>query len=171
MAELKFALRSLGKTPAFFSIAILTLALGIGANSAIFSVIDAVLLRPLPFPKAGELVAVWSKVVNESERETDSYPDYVDLRDQSQTLDSMTAYTQAATVLGTGTDSHEMSGVAITSDVFRVLGVQPFLGRAFTRAQDTADSRVIVLTYTAWQRYFNSDRNIIGRQVLLSLRP
>ena len=171
ISDFKYALRMLLKTPAFTAIAVLTLALGIGANSAIFSVIDAVLLRPLPFPKPHELVSVWSKVTNESERETDSYPDYADLRDQSQTLDSLTAYTQAATVLGTGNDTHEMSGVAITSDVFRVLGVQPFLGRVFTREEDTSDSRVVVLTYAAWQRYFNSDRNIIGRQVLLSLRP
>lgn len=170
MLDLKFALRSLFKTPAFTAIAILTLALGIGANSAIFSVIDAVLLRPLPFPKPHELVAVWSKVTNESERETESFPDYADLRDQSQTLDSLTAYTPAAGVLGAGSDSHPIEGVAITSEVFRVLGVQPFLGRAFTRDEDNSDSRVVILTYAAWQRYFNSDRNVVGRQVLLSLR-
>jgi putative ABC transport system permease protein len=170
ISDLKLALRLLAKTPGFTFIAVLTLALGIGANSAIFSVIDAVLLRPLPFPKPNELVAVWSKVTNESERETDSYLDYADLRDQSQTLDSLTAYTPAATVLGTGTDSHEMTGAAITSDVFRVLRVQPFLGRAFTREEDNSDSRVVVLSYDAWKRYFNADPGVIGRQVLLSLR-
>src|SRR5881275_1820756 len=143
MGDLRFAFRMLAKAPGFAIIAMLTLALGIGANSAIFSVIDAVLLRPLPFPKPDELISVWSKVTTESDRETDSYPDFVDLRDQSQTLDSLTAYTQAATILGTGNDTHEMSGVAITSDVFRVAGVQPFLGRAFTRDEETSDSRVV----------------------------
>jgi putative ABC transport system permease protein len=171
IADFKFALRTLAKTPGFAAIAVLTLALGIGANSAIFSVIDTVLLRPLPFPKPQELVAVWSKVANESERETESFPDYADLRDQSQTLEGLTAYTAASTVLGNGDQSRELRGLAITSDVFRVLGVQPFLGRGFTRAEDSPDARVVVLSYELWKRDFNSDRNIIGRQVFFSLRP
>ena len=82
LTDLKYALRMLIKTPGFALVAVLTLALGIGANSAIFSVIDTVLLRPLPFPKPKELVAVWSKVAKEAERETGSFPDYADLRDQ-----------------------------------------------------------------------------------------
>src|SRR5204862_3741638 len=87
LSDLKYALRMLVKAPAFTFIAILTLMLGIGANSAIFSVIDAVLLRPLPFPKPNELVAVWSQVARDkSEKETESVPNYVDLRDQSKTL-------------------------------------------------------------------------------------
>jgi putative ABC transport system permease protein len=171
LSDFKYALRMLAKSPGFTAIAALTLALGIGANSAIFSVIDAVLLRPLPFPTPGELVAVWSKVSGSSERESDSYPDYADFRDQGQTLDSLAAFAEAGSILGNGTESHELHGLAITSDVFRVFGLQPFLGRAYTRAEDTPDSAVVVLSYDAWQRYFNGDRNIIGRQILLSLRP
>jgi putative ABC transport system permease protein len=171
ISDLKYAFRTLTKTPGFAAIAILTLALGIGANSAIFSVIDSVLLRPLPFAKPNQLVAVWSKVVNESEKETGSFPDYVDLRDQSQNLDSMFAYTRAAAVFGKGAESHQVEGLAVTSDIFRVLGVQPFLGRTFTRDEERADSFVVVLTYEAWRRYFNADPNIIGREVLMSLRP
>ena len=92
IADLKFALRQLVKAPTFALIATLTLALGIGANSAIFSVIDSVLLRPLPFPNPNQLVAVWSQMVREnSEKETESVPDYVDLRDQSQTLLALAA--------------------------------------------------------------------------------
>jgi putative ABC transport system permease protein len=161
----------LAKTPGFAIIAILTLALGIGANSAIFSVIDTVLLRPLPFPKPQQLIAVWSKVEHEADRETGSFPDYADLRDQSQTLDSLTCYTEASTILGTGAESRPLRGVAITSDIFRVAGVRPMLGRGFTRAEDNEASHVIVLTYQAWKNYFNRDAGVIGRDVMLSLRP
>jgi putative ABC transport system permease protein len=98
-------------------------------------------------------------------------PDYVDLRDQSQTVEAMFAYTLASTVLGTGNEAHEMEGVASTSDIFRTLGVAPLLGRTFTRDEEKADSFVVVLTHETWQRYFNSDPNIIGRRILFSLRP
>ena len=171
LTDFRYALRMLAKAPAFTAIAILTLALGIGANSAIFSVIDTVLLRPLPFAKPNQLTAVWSKVTAESDKETGSFPDYADIRDQSQTLDAMFAYTRASTVLGTGNESSALQGLAVTSDIFRALAVRPFLGRTFTRDEEKADSYVVVLAYEAWKRYFNSDRNIIGRQILLSLRP
>ena len=171
IADFRFALRMLVKTPGFALIAVLTLALGIGANSAIFSVIDAVLLQPLPFPKPNELVAVWSKVQGDIGRETGSLPDYADIRDQSHTIASLFAYTRAGAVLGTGTDAHQLFGVAVTSDIFRVLGVPPLLGRAFTPEEDKTNAHVVVLTYKAWQRYFNRDPNVIGREVLLSLRP
>jgi len=171
LTDCRYALRMLAKAPAFTAIAILTLALGIGANSAIFSVIDTVLLRPLPFAKPNQLTAVWSKVTAESDKETGSFPDYADIRDQSQTLDALFAYTRASTVLGTGNESSALQGLAVTSDIFRALAVRPFLGRTFTRDEEKADSYVVVLTYEAWKRYFNSDRNIIGRQILLSLRP
>src|SRR5207248_11390346 len=102
---------------------------------------------------------------------TGSFPDYADIRDQSQTVDSLFAYTRASTILGTGNESRELEGLAVTSDIFRVLAVRPFLGRTFTRDEETADSRLVVLTYETLQREFNSDRNIIGREILLSLRP
>jgi len=171
MGDLRFAFRMLAKAPGFAIIAVLTLALGIGANSAIFSVIDAVLLRPLPFPKPNELIAVWSKVQGDTERETGSFPDYADIREQSQTVESLFAFTRAGTVLGTGSDAKELFGTAATSDIFRVLAIRPLLGRTFTGDEEKTDARVIVLTYEAWQRYFSRDPNIIGREVLCSLRP
>ena len=109
--------------------------------------------------------------MNESDKETGSFPDYADIRDQSQTIDSLFAYTRAAGVLGTGDQSREIEGLAATSDIFRVLGVHPFLGREFKREEENTDSLLVVLSYEIWQRDFNSDRNIIGKQVLLSLRP
>jgi putative ABC transport system permease protein len=169
--DFKYALRMLVKTPVFTVVAVLTLALGIGANSAIFSVIDAVMLRPLSFPRPQELIAVWSKVRNESERETGSYPDYADLRDQSRTVAAMFAYTRASTIIGTGDQSRQVEGLAVTSDIFRTLGIAPALGRGFTREEDNPAARVIVLTHEAWQRYCNAEPQIIGRQIMCSLRP
>jgi len=170
-ADLKYALRMLMKAPGFTAIAILTLALGIGANSAIFSVIDAVLLRPLAFPKPNELVAVWSQVAREkSEKETESVPNYVDLRDQSKTLQSLAAFTRAGAVLNGTEDSRQLYGVAITSDIFPTLGVAPARGRPYTRDDDNIDARVVVLTDYAWKAYFNRDPNIIGKQISLSWR-
>jgi putative ABC transport system permease protein len=162
----------LAKSPAFTTIAILTLALGIGANSAIFSVVDAVLLRPLPFAKPNELVAVWSRVSHYGgEKETDSVPNYVDLRDQSQTLHSLTAFTRASGVLTGTEESREIAGLAVTSDIFHVLGISPMLGRSFTRAEDNPDARVVIFTHEAWKNLFNGDPKIVGQQVNISWRP
>ena len=170
--DLKYGLRMLVKTPGFTFIAILTLALGIGANSAIFSVIDAVLLHPLPFPKPNRLVAVWSRDANDklAKKYTESVPDYVDLRDQSQTLSALAAFTRAGAVLNGTEEARQLYGVAITSDIFSVLGVPPARGRVFTREDDNADARVVVLTDYAWKTYFNSDPDIVGKQISLSWR-
>src|SRR5437870_3307467 len=152
MSDLRYALRMLLKAPAFTIIAILTLTLGIGANSAIFSVVDAVLLRPLPFPKPNELVAVWSQMALEnSEKETESIPDYVDLRDQSQTLSALAAFTRAGAVLNGAEEARQLYGLAVTSDIFSVLGVSPARGRVYTREDDNAEARVVVLTDYAWK--------------------
>ena len=159
------------KAPGFTAIAILTLALGIGANSAIFSVIDAVLLHPLPFPKPNQLVAVWSRVANDNlEKQTESIPDYVDLRDQSQSLSALAAFTRTGAVLNGTEESRQMYGVAITSDIFPVLGVPPARGRVYTREDDNVDAQVVVLTDYAWKTYFNRDPEIVGKQVSLSWR-
>ncbi|HWY50425.1 MAG TPA: ABC transporter permease [Chthoniobacterales bacterium] len=169
--DLKYALRMLVKAPGFTIIAILTLALGIGANSAIFSVIDAVLLHPLPFPRPDQVVAVWSRVAhNKLEKETESIPDYVDLRDQSQTLSALAAFTRAGAVLNGTEEARQLYGVATTSDIFSVLGVAPARGRVYTREDDNVDARVVVLTDYAWKTYFNRDPEIVGKQVSLSWR-
>jgi putative ABC transport system permease protein len=171
IADLKFALRMLAKSPGFTMIAVLTLALGIGANTAIFSVIDAVLLHPLSFPKPNELVAVWSYVARDnSEKETESIPDYIDLRDQSETLQGLAAFTRTGAVLNRSEESQQLYGVAITSDIFPVLAISPARGRPYTREDDNVDARVVVLTNYAWRTFFNSDPDIVGKQISLSWR-
>ena len=124
------------KSPSFSFIAIITLALGIGANSAIFSVIDTVLLRPLPFQKPNELAVLWSSTSEGTGRETHSFPDYEDFRAQAKSFTALSAYVQASTVLSTNGDPIELEGIAATSDIFPVLGVPPLLGRAYTPAED-----------------------------------
>ena len=175
ITDLKYALRMLIKAPGFAVIAILTLALGIGANSAIFSVIDTVLLRPLPFKNPDEIVMIWGRYANDTgpvRGNVHSYPDFVDLRDQSQSIASMAAYTRTAGTLSYAEDANYLEGLAITPGVFDVLGVQPLLGRGFTEedAKNEAD-RVVVLSYNLWRTAFGGDPKIVGQQVMLSSRP
>lgn len=172
LTDLKYALRMLVKTPMFAVIAIFTLALGIGANSAIFSVVDTVLLRPLPFKDPDHIVMVWARYVSDSEgRGVHSFPDYVDLRDQSQSFSGMAAYTRTAGTLSLTDDAQYLEGNAITPEIFDVLGVPPLLGRGFTQ-EDAKDQgeRVVVLTYPLWKRAFGGDPKIIGQQITLSAR-
>jgi len=175
LTDLKYAFRKLIKAPVFTVIAILTLALGIGANSAIFSVIDTVLLRPLPFKNPDEIVNIWGRYANDTgsvRGNVHSFADYVDLRDQSQTIAAMTAYTRTGATLTYGEDGKSLEGIAITPEVFDVLGVPPILGRAFTKEDAKNDAnRVVVLTYPFWKSTFAGDAKIIGQQITLSGRP
>jgi putative ABC transport system permease protein len=174
LTDLKYALRMLVKAPTFAIIAVLTLALGIGANSAIFSVIDTVLLRPLPFKNPDEIVVVWGRYANDSGNvrgNVHSFPDYADLRDQSQSFAALTAFTRTGGTLSLAEDAKALEGVAITPEVFDVLGVPPLIGRGFTQedANNEAD-RVVVLTHPLWKSAFAGDPNIIGQQVNISAR-
>ena len=170
--DLRYALRMLLKTPAFTVIAAVTLALGIGANSAIFSVVDTVLLRPLPFKNPGELVMIYGTSAQEPEsRQTVSFPNFYDWRDQSQSFTSMAAYTGAGTVLNSGGEAQEIEGVAVAGDIFTTLGVAPMLGRGFTPEETKVSGpRVVVLSHGLWQRAFASDKNIVGRDITMSGR-
>ncbi|MEY2563628.1 MAG: hypothetical protein QOH88_1821 [Verrucomicrobiota bacterium] len=174
LIDLKYAFRMLVKTPAFAIIAVLTLALGIGANTAIFSVVDTVLLRPLPFKDPDQIAMVWGRYANDSgsvRGNVHSFPDYVDLRDQSQSFSSMAAYTRTGGTLAQAEDAEALEGVAITPEIFDVLGVPPLLGRGFTQEDAKNDAnRVIVLNYPLWKRAFGGDPKIVGQQVMLSSR-
>jgi putative ABC transport system permease protein len=172
IADLKFALRQLVKSPTFTIIAALTLALGIGANSAIFSVVDMVLLRPLPFPNSEQLVMIWGTSARDpNAQETDSFPDFYDYREQSQSFSAMAAYSRAGTVLSGVGDAQELKGVAVNGDFFAVMGVAPMLGRGFTAEEaKLGQPSVVVLGHGLWKRAFGSDPNVIDRQVNLSGR-
>ena len=168
MTDLRYAFRQLIKSPGFTLVAVLTLALGIGANSAIFSVIDAVLLRSLPFPDPSRLTMIWATAPQHpgDDRQVHSYPDYLDLRAQNHTFAALAAYTSASTIWGTGEDSADVPGLAATSDIFAVLGTKPLLGRGFSRAdEEPGAARVVVISYRFWQRRFAGDPNVIGKEI------
>lgn len=174
MNDLRYAIRQLIKSPGFTIVAVITLALGIGANSAIFSVIDTVLLRSLPFPSPDRLAMVWAKSPQHpgEDRQVHSYPDYLDLRAQNRTFSALAAYTGASAIWGSGENAEDVPGVAATSDIFAVLATPPLLGRGFSPEDDKAEAaRVVVIGYSFWQRRFAGDPKIIGRQVTLAGKP
>jgi putative ABC transport system permease protein len=160
----------LWKKPGFTVVAILALALGIGANTAIFSVVNAVLLRPLPFADPDRLVIVWMDNRQLGLKEDiHSYPNFVDYRDQNKVFESLAAYRNASVNLtGTG-EPERVIGAASTASLFEVMRVAPVIGRAFTAEEDqTGHDSVIILGYGLWQRRFGADKNIIGQSVALS---
>ncbi|HEY2800685.1 MAG TPA: ABC transporter permease [Chthoniobacterales bacterium] len=179
MNDLKFALRQLRKSPGFTFIAVLTLALGIGANTAIFSVVNAVLLKPLPFPTPQQLLAVGSiNTHNGSPRDqlsSLSYPDYFDLRKQNRTLSSISVYTDETITFASTAGAQSVYGVKCSGDFFDTLGIKPILGRAFMRADEQAGGGPggykVILGYDFWQKHFGGDQKILGRQIELDRRP
>ncbi len=171
MTDLRYAIRQLIKSPGFTFVAVLTLALGIGANSAIFSVIDTVLLRSLPFPNPERLTMIWASAPQHpgDNRQVHSYPDYLDLRAQNHTFSAMAAFTGASSIWGSGENSEDVAGIAATSDIFEVLGTRPLLGRGFSREDEKPEAaRVVVIGYSFWQRHFAGDPNIIGKQATIA---
>jgi putative ABC transport system permease protein len=173
LSDLRHAFRMLLKAPGFTFVAVVTLALGIGANSAIFSVIEPMLLRPLPFPDANRIVAVWAKTGGMfGDRDVWSYPNYADERDQNRSFQALAAFTRTSAVLNQAETSQALEGVAISPQIFDVLGTKPLLGRSFTAEEDRpgAGAPVVVLTYPLWQRAFGGDRHIVGKQVSLTSR-
>jgi len=173
MQNFRYALRSLAKQPLFTAIVILTFALGIGANTAVFSVLNAVLLRPLPFHEPQNLVAVGEyDTRDKADPGTDinsiSYLDYVDFRDQNQVFEGAAVYTnQSIGTLTDGDQTMHVQGESVSASLFSLLGVQPMLGRTFLPKEDEPGNQVVILSYELWQRRFGADRGIIGRSVTL----
>jgi predicted permease len=166
--DVRYGLRMLAKSPGFAAVAILTLALGIGATTTIFSVVNAVLLQPLPFPEPNRLVsAVGIDARNNEHGRPLSYPDFVDLRKQNRTLESLAAYDSADfTLSGAGEPLH-VTGEMVSADMFTVLRATPALGRAFTSTDDQAGTRVAILSHSLWKSHFGADPNIAGKPIRL----
>jgi len=164
-AQLRQVLRRLGRAPFFTAVTLLTLAVGIGANTAIFSVLEGVLLKPLHCPHPEELVAVWLTAPGINFKEMNLSPStYFILREQSRTFQDIgVTMGYALNVTGSGVPEH-VSGLAVTDGVLPILGVTPLLGRLFTRADDSPGAAdTVVLTYGYWRSKFGGDRAVVGK--------
>ncbi len=168
--DARYAARTLLKNPTFTAVAVVALALGIGANSAIFSVVNSVLLRPLPFKDPERLVTVWEDRTRRGfPRDTPAAANYVDWRDQNQVFDAMAAIAdQSFNLTGAG-EPERISGKRVSASLFPLLGVEPLVGRAFPAEEDQpGGERVVMLSHGLWQRRFGSDRTIVGKQLTLN---
>src|SRR4051812_3301647 len=168
MDDLRFAFRQLWKNPGFAVVAVLTLALGIGANTAIFSVVNAVLLRPLPYPAPDRLVQLRSDWSGNPSAEINSAT-FAEIKAQSQSLERIAAYAGGdMTLTGAGSAERVMAG-AVTAEFFPLLGVQPSLGRNFIREEDTPNGpKAAMLGHGLWQSRFGGDANVLGRTITLN---
>jgi predicted permease len=172
--DLRYGLRVLLKSPGFTLVAVLTLALGIGANTAIFSVVNGVLLRPLPYPEADRLVYVGQQYPKDGLAGSGE-PKFLFWREQSRSFEALACYSNFGGAGGNLAGGHEaeyVSGLRVSEDFFRVLRVYPALGRAFTHDEDTpGGASVGILSDKLWRRSFGADKDLIGKTVMLNDNP
>jgi predicted permease len=169
--DLRLAVRALRRSPGFTAAAALTLALGIGATTAVFGIVDAVLLRPLPYPAPDRLVRLYQGDRHSgTTREGFSTPDFLDLRERSRTLEGAAAFRTRPMALG-GEEAERVSATHASHELFPLLGASPLLGRAYDAAEDSPGGEpVVVLGERLWRRRFGADPAILGRTVLLDDR-
>jgi putative ABC transport system permease protein len=170
MGDLRYALRSLRKQPLFTAIAVLTLTLGIGANTAIFSLLYQVLLRPLPYAHADRLVFVWNTYrLMGLPQASVSIPDYIDRKTQAPAFEDATLFTMRSVNMTTSGQPEQLRALAVTPSFFSTLGRQPLLGRGFNddEAQPGAD-KFVILSYGTWTTHFGADPSIVGRDIRLN---
>jgi putative ABC transport system permease protein len=163
-----YAARMLWKKPSVTAVAIIAIGLGIGANTAIFSVVNAVLLQPLPYPQPRQLIMISAEQRNQAldGRGTFSVPDFLDVQKSATTLEYVATLQRSGTMTTDGTEPERLIGAAVSADYFNVLGVKPELGRTFTREEDAPGAAsVVLISHGLWQRRYAGDTNIIGREI------
>jgi predicted permease len=169
--DVRYAVRALARMPGFTLTAVLVIALGVGANTAAFSLADFVLFRPLPFPEADRLVKVWQATPSYRRNEL-SPPNFADWRAAAEGVADLAAYSGVSLNLTGAGEPERLDGASTTADLFGVLGVAPALGRSFTADEDRPGaSGTIVLSWDLWQSRFGGDREVIGHRVLLDDAP
>src|ERR1044072_2207800 len=169
LKDLRFALRTMLKHPAFSAIAIVTLALGIGCSTAIFTVVDAALLRGLPYKSQDGLYHLWEQTPKREFPKRDfSYPDYQDYQ-QNNVFEGIAAYSGSGAILSASGESESVAAPIVSANFFSVLGVDPILGRTFQTGEDSPGGpNLVVLTYGFWQRKFGGDPGVIGRALTIN---
>ena len=166
--DLRYAIRQMFKSPGFAAVAIITLALGIGANTAVFSVIDAVVLRPLPYDKPERLISAQSASTQDPAGKSMSYPDFFDWRSQNRTLEHLVSYhDNSFTLTGLSRPVH-VEGEIVSWDLLPTLGVNAELGRGFTADEEKQGSKVVLISHALWVDQFGADKSVLGRSVKLS---
>ena len=171
LQDIRFGLRMLLKSPSISIVATIALALGIGANTAIFSVVNAVLLRPLPFPDPDSLVALFETDLQRGmQRGTHSYPNFFDIRSQNTVLDRVSTYRSGDYIMTGKGEPARLQGSVVTADLFPLLGVQPMLGRVFLPDDDkpSETGRVVILSQPLFQKRFNADPSILNQSITLN---
>jgi len=169
LQDVRYGLRMLVKNPGFSAVAILTLALGIGANTAIFSVVNAVLLRPLPYADPGQLTVIWvTEPSGPGGLFPDTGPDFRDWQVMNRSFEGISAITSAgATLTGSG-EPLQLRGLSVSPNTFQLLGAQPQLGRSFSPGEGpTGHNHVVILSYGLWQSAFGGQKNVVGSKVTL----
>jgi putative ABC transport system permease protein len=169
--DVRYAMRQLIKTPGFTVVAILTLAFGVGATSAIFSVVNSVLLKPLPYPDAASLVRVYERVPNYG-RFAVAPATFLDWREQNTVFSSIATYGSSTATVDLGSGPERLTGSTASADLFDVLNVAPALGRAFSKAEDApGKTGVVVLSHGMWQARFGGDPGVLGRTITMNGEP
>jgi putative ABC transport system permease protein len=171
--DLRYALRTFLKRPGFTAVAVLTLALGIGANSAIFSVVNSIVLRPLPYEDASSLMVFWGNLHNNNLNEIElSAPELVDLQQQTKSFENIAAYTIQGFNLSGLDQPERLRGALASANLFPTLGVNATLGRTFLKEEDQFErDQVVLLSHALWQRRFGSDPLIINKKITLDNQP
>ncbi|MGA7409981.1 MAG: ABC transporter permease [Bryobacteraceae bacterium] len=172
--DLRYSLRTLRKAPGFSIVAVMVLALGIGANTAIFSVVNSVVLRPLPFPGSDRLALIWETDLKDGiKREGPSAPNFLDWKEQSQSFDEMTLLEVGTGTLTGGGEPEQVVGLRVTTNFLSMLGGRTVLGRGFTAAEGEGKARypVAVLTNGFWKRRFGADPAVVGKTFIMNSEP
>jgi predicted permease len=172
MNNLRFAFRQLRKSPAFTLTALATVAICLGANLAIFAVVNSILLRPLPFPDADRLVSIYNTYPKAGvENDGSSITNYYERRGNIPAFSSLSIYMERSEVVGEPGSTEQMGVIRISPDFFATLGVKPMLGRSFTEEESIQQRNVVILTDAFWRERFNSDPNVLGRQTRINGIP
>ena len=172
LKDIRYALRWMARSPGFSAVAILSLGLGVGVNTAMFSLVDSLLFRPLPVASPETLVDVFTTGGDGDEYATSSYQDFLDLKQQNTVFSDIIGYSPMMAPLSLGDRSRIALGQVMTSNHFSVLGVQPLIGRLLVPADDEPGAaRVVVLSYRTWQREFGGDPSMVGNSITLRGLP